>query len=175
MRIKKFRCIQCGGPKINRYTTPYVVCDFCGSLTDIDFTVGMEKWYESAPATLNYQVQKMWIMTQAQAALAAGDQRAYFALQKQFWDVYYRSFPTYLPPSIDSDLKYAIYLGYAHYRHKNAFEPKWQQYGAQQQMLQSKLQYINVGETNEGRVIEFFPTRRVLRIDNEGRNAGLLP
>jgi hypothetical protein len=37
MRIKKFTCIQCGGPKVNPYTMPYIMCDFCGSFTDIDF------------------------------------------------------------------------------------------------------------------------------------------
>ena len=144
MRIKKFRCIQCGGPKVNPYTMPYIMCDFCGSFTDIDFAVGMEKWNESAPATINYQFQKMALMSRAQMTLAAGDQRGYFAIQREYWDFYYRSFPAYLPPSIDTDLKYAIYLEIcAVSSTETAFDSKWQQYGARQQQLQSELRYLN--------------------------------
>src|SRR5688500_8808983 len=110
VRIKKFTCLSCGAPKINQYRSPYVVCDFCGSLTDIDFTVGLETWNESFFTTTGYQLQKMQIMHQCQAALANGDQRGYYQLQKSFWDLYYRTFPAYLPPSIDTDKKYAIYL-----------------------------------------------------------------
>lgn len=142
MKVKKFRCIQCGGPKINPYSTPYIVCDFCGSFTDIDFAVGMEKWNESAPVTLNYQFQKMALMSRAQMALAAGDQRGYYAIQKEYWDFYYRSFPTYLPPSIDNDKKYAIYIEVCSVSStESAFDPKWQQYGLKQQHLQAQVQF----------------------------------
>ena len=157
MRIKKFRCIQCGGPKVNPYTTPYIMCDFCGSFTDIDFAVGMEKWNESAPKTLNNQYQKMALMSRAQTALAAGDQRGYFAIQKEFWDFYYRSFPAYLPPSIDDDLKYAIYLEIcAISSTESAFDPKWQQYGAQQQQLQTELRYVNIAGQTKVESVSFF-------------------
>lgn len=140
--MKKLRCIQCGGPKINPYSTPYIVCDFCGSFTDIDFAVGMEKWNESAPVTLNYQFQKMALMSRAQMALAAGDQRGYYAIQKEYWDFYYRSFPTYLPPSIDNDKKYAIYIEICSVSStESAFDPKWQQYGLKQQHLQAQVQF----------------------------------
>ena len=60
------------------------MCDFCGAFTDIDFAVGMETWNESAPTTLNYQFQKMALMSRAQSALAAGDQRSYYNIQKEF-------------------------------------------------------------------------------------------
>lgn len=157
MRIKKFRCIQCGGPKVNPYRTPYIMCDFCGSFTDIDFAVGMETWNESAPTMLNYQFQKMTLLSRAQEALAAGDQRGYFAIQKEYWDLYYSSFPAYLPPSIDTDLKYAIYLEIcAVSSTESAFDTKWQRYGAQQQRLQAALQYVTIGGQTKVETESFF-------------------
>ena len=40
MRLKKFVCYRCGAPKINSYTKPYIVCDFCGTLMDLDWAIG---------------------------------------------------------------------------------------------------------------------------------------
>ena len=152
---------------------PYIMCDFCGSFTDIDFAVGMDKWNESAPVTMNYQFQKMALMSRAQGALAAGDQRGYFGIQKEYWDFYYRSFPAYLPPSIDTDLKYAIYLEMcAVSSTESAFDPKWQQYAAKQQQLQASLQYVQAGgqmkveSTSFFRLAEFF-----VSITREGMQA----
>lgn len=157
MRVKKFRCIQCGGPKLNPYTTPYVVCDFCGSLTDIDFTNGMEKWNESLPRTLNYQFQKMSLMSRCQAALSIGDQRSYFALQKEYWDLYYRSFPDYLPPSIDTDQKYAIYIEIcALSSTESAFDPKWHDHAASQAKLQAAVTFSEVGGRKLAESVSFF-------------------
>lgn len=173
MRIKKFRCIQCGGPKVNSYSSPYIMCDFCGAFTDIDFAVGMETWNESAPTTLNYQFQKMAIMSRAQAALAAGDQRTYYRIQKEFWDLYYRSFPAYLPPTIDNDKKYAIYLEVcAVSSTESAFDPKWQQYGMQQQTLQASIRYTSSSEGTKAESTSFFRLAEFFAsITKEGMNA----
>lgn len=173
MRIKKFRCIQCGGPKVNPYSTPYIMCDFCGAFTDIDFAVGMETWNESAPTTLNYQFQKMALMSRAQSALAMGDQRGYYAIQKEFWDFYYRSFPAYLPPSIDTDKKYAIYLEIcAVSSTESAFDPKWQQYGVQQQTLQAAIRYTSSAEGTKAETQSFFRLADFFAaITKEGMNA----
>ena len=149
------------------------MCDFCGAFTDIDFAVGMEAWNESAPKTLNYQFQKMALMSRGQVALGSGDPRSYYNIQKEFWDFYYRSFPAYLPPSIDTDKKYAIYLEIcAVSSTESAFDPKWQQYGAKQQQLQAAVQYTNSGgkttvETSSFfRLAEFFAS-----ITKEGMDA----
>ncbi|MEQ1764364.1 MAG: hypothetical protein ABL984_14630 [Pyrinomonadaceae bacterium] len=133
------------------------MCDFCGAFTDIDFAVGMETWNESAPTTLNYQFQKMAIMSRAQGALAAGDQRSYYNIQKEFWDFYYRSFPAYLPPSIDTDKKHAIYLEIcAVSSTESAFDPKWQEYGVQQQHLQAAIRYSSSAEGTKAESSSFF-------------------
>ena len=172
VRIKKFRCIQCGGPKVNPYSSPYIMCDFCGAFTDIDFAVGMEAWNESEPTTLNYQFQKMAIMSQAQGALAAGDQRSYFNIQKEFWDFYYTSFPAYLPPSIDTDKKYAIYLEIcAVSSTESAFDPKWQQYAVQQQTLQGSIRYSSSAEGTKAESASFFRLAEFFAsITKEGMN-----
>lgn len=144
MRVKKFRCIQCGGPKINRYTTPYIMCDFCGVLTDIDFAIGIEKWNANVGTTLQYQIRKADLMSRSQAALGPGDRDGYYHLQREYWDIYYRSFPAYLPPTIDTDEKYAVYLEVCSVSSvESGLDPKWQKYAAHQQMLQSAVKFVH--------------------------------
>lgn len=143
MRVKKFRCMQCGGPKINSYTTPYIVCDFCGTLTDIDFAIGVETWEQDKGTTLRYQTQKGDLMSRSQAALGRGDRDGYYHLQREYWDIYYRAFPAYLPPTIDTDEKYAVYLEVCAVSSvESGFDPKWQKYAAHQQLLQSGVKFV---------------------------------
>ncbi|HYJ89804.1 MAG TPA: hypothetical protein VEV84_00720 [Pyrinomonadaceae bacterium] len=164
MRIKKFSCINCGGPKINEYTLPYIMCDFCGSFTDIDFAVGMDKWNESALSTVGYQFRKMQIMGQAQAALARGDRKEYFSRQWEFWNDYYQSFPAYLPPTINNDLKYRLYLEVCSQSStESAFEPKWQQYNLRQQQLQAAVQFNQNGLERKAESSSFFALAEFFR------------
>lgn len=157
VRIKKFSCINCGAPKVNEYILAYIMCDFCGSFTDIDFAVGMDKWNESALNTVNYQFRKMQLMSQAQGALARGDRSGYHGIQREFWDFYYRSFPAYLPPTIDTPNKYGLYLEIcAESSTESAFDPKWQQYGATQQQLQAAVQYQQSGFERKAESSSFF-------------------
>lgn len=141
------------------------MCDFCGAFTDIDFSVGMDKWNESALNTAGYQLRKIQIMSQAQAALASGDRGSYCKLQWEFWDLYYRSFPAYLPPTIDTPDKYGLYLEIcAESSTDSAFDEKWQQYGARQQQLQAEVQYQVYGAERRAesssffRLVDFFVT-----------------
>lgn len=157
MRIKKFRCIQCGGPKVNPYTTPYIVCDFCGSFTDIDFAVGIETWNENAATTAGYQLKKMELMTRSQNALARRDRDEYYRLQYEYWDFYYRSFPAYLPPTIDTGEKYALYLEICAVSSvESAFDPKWQTRATEQQHLQNAVQYLQIGGATKAESASFF-------------------
>lgn len=141
VRIKKFTCIRCGGPKVNPYFMPYIMCDFCGSLTDIDFTVGMEKWNESTFNQVWYTVKKMMFASNAQNALSRGDKDAYYLGQLEYWDFYYKTFPAYLPPTAADPKIYKTYIQVcAESSTITAFETKWQVYGAEQQALQAKVQ-----------------------------------
>ncbi|RPI17987.1 MAG: hypothetical protein EHM58_07120 [Ignavibacteriae bacterium] len=110
MRIKKFTCINCGAPKVNEYKSPYIMCDYCGSFTDIDFSIGMDTWNQSAVTTISYQFNKLEMANKMQYAMQAGDKAKYSTLQREYWDYYYRTYPAYLPPSIDTAMKYKLYL-----------------------------------------------------------------
>ena len=157
MRIKKFSCITCGGPKVNEYVLPYIMCDFCGSFTDIDFAVGMDKWNESAINTVGYQFRKAQTRGQAQSALARGDRKEYFSRQWEFWNDYYHTFPAYMPPTIDNDEKYRLYLEVcAQSSTESAFDPKWQQYNARQQQLQAGVRYVVNGFERKAESSSFF-------------------
>jgi hypothetical protein len=126
------------------------MCDFCGSFTDIDFSVGMDTWNESAGTTINYQLRKMDLITRAQNALVRGDRQQYYDLQREYWDFYYRAFPAYLPPTIDTPEKYALYIEVcAESSLESGFDPKWQQYSVIQANLQSAVRYVQ----SEGRTV----------------------
>lgn len=170
MRIKKFRCIQCGGPKVNPYTTPYIMCDFCGSFTDIDFAVGIEAWTHDQATTTQYQIRKMDLMQKSQAALAMGNREKYYEFQREFWDYYYRTFPAYLPPTIDTPKKYELYLEVCAVSSvESGFDPKWQQYAAQQQQLQNNLRYVNLNGQTKAESQSFFTLAEYfVRITREG-------
>lgn len=157
MKIKKFTCVNCGAPKVNPYKSPYIMCDYCGSFTDIDYTLGLDKWNESTVKTLNYQATKIALMNKIQAALQRGDKEQYYSLQKDFWDYYYRTFPAYLPPSIDDGYKYRDYIDVcAESSTEYGFDPKWQEYGVKQQQLQNALTYYNDGTGNKVESTGFF-------------------
>ena len=81
MRIKKFTCINCGAPKVNKYKLPYIVCDFCGSFTDIDYTVGFDVWNEDPVKTEKYKSSKIQFVTKAQNALQRNAKEEYYKLQ----------------------------------------------------------------------------------------------
>jgi hypothetical protein len=149
------------------------MCDFCGSFTDIDFAVGIETWTQDQATTLNYQATKMALMEKSQAALALGNREKYYEFQREFWDFYYRTFPAYLPPTIDTPEKYSLYLEVCAVSSvETGFDPKWQQYGQHQQQLQNGLQYINVNGQTKAEARSFFTLAEFfIRITREGMRA----
>lgn len=86
------------------------MCDYCGSFTDIDFTLGLNFWNQQPLKTLGYMFNKMEFAAKIRAAMQRQDEKEYWNLQHQYWDYYYRTYPAYLPPSIDTGEKYAMYL-----------------------------------------------------------------
>ena len=157
MRIKKFTCINCGAPKVNEYKSPYIMCDFCGSFTDIDFTLGMNFWNQSAVKNIGYAFNKMDYMSRLESAMKIGDKQEYHRLQRGYWDYYYRTYPAYLPPSIDDGYKYRDYLDVcADSSTESAFEPKWGELARQQQALQQELQYYSTPQGTKVQSEGFF-------------------
>lgn len=162
--------MQCGGPKINPYTTPYIMCDFCGAFTDIDFAIGIETWEQDKGTTLKYQMRKADLMSRSQTALSQGNRDAYYHLQREYWDFYYRSFPAYLPPTIDTDEKYAVYLEVCAVSSvESGFDPKWQKYAAHQQLLQNSVKFGQVnGQTKADRETFFALAEYFVGVTREG-------
>ncbi|HMV13871.1 MAG TPA: hypothetical protein PKK18_05510 [Chitinophagales bacterium] len=142
MKIKKFSCSQCGAPKINPYTLPYIICDFCGAFTDIDFSVGMEAWNKDPKRTNKYNQAKIHFENKLAEQLGKNDKAAYQETQYKYWDVYYDAFPEYLPPSINTDEKYSAYLEVCAISSTDAvFDPKWSAKAGEQALLQKAVTY----------------------------------
>ncbi len=146
MKIKKFKCINCGAPKVNPYKMPYIVCDYCGSFTDIDYTVGLDTWKESTIKTGVYMFNKVEFNYKLQAAMQAQDEKRYWQLQHEYWDYYYKTYPPYLPPSIDTPEKYTMYIKLcADMSLKSATDQGIADKQRDMQNIQRFLQYKKVG------------------------------
>jgi hypothetical protein len=122
---------------------------------------------------MQYQARKMELLERSQAAVALGNREKYAEFQREFWDLYYRTFPAYLPPSIDTSEKYRLYLDVCVISSVDSgFDPKWRQYGAHQEMLQSSSQYENVNGQTKAEASSFFILADFfIRITREGMSA----
>jgi len=157
MKIKKFTCINCGAPKINEYKSPYVVCDYCGSFTDVDYTLGLDFWKENPERTQTYQMKKIELFGRMNIALQNKNEDEYRKFQYEFWDYYYKTYPEYLPPSIDNEQKYNLYLKIcADSSTKYIFNPVWGNKGAELNRLQQQLTYYKTGSESKVNTNCFF-------------------
>jgi len=110
MKVKKFTCHQCGAPKITPYKNPYIICDFCGNMIDVDYTAGIEVWNKSAEHTNEYQRKKLIFEANSSQYALNKNEEAYRKEQYAYWDFYYKHYPEYLPPSIPKGEKYELFL-----------------------------------------------------------------
>ncbi len=142
MKIKKFNCIQCGAPKINPYASPYIVCDFCGAFTDIDFEQGLDAWNKNPKRTQKYTEEKVNYETALAQLFGKGDKNNYLKTQFAYWDFYYQMYPEYLPPSIQTEEQYKLYIAICADSSTNAaFDEKWAEKARKQTELQQKISY----------------------------------
>lgn len=157
MRIKKFTCINCGAPKVNEYKSPYVVCDYCGSFTDVDYTLGLDFWKEDPAKTEVYKAKKIELAHRMAYAINTGNKEEYHKLEQYFWQYYYYTFPQYLPPSIDNDDKYKLYIKIcADSSTSYAFDKSWEQKNLRLGQLQQSLSYYKVGAESKVNSNGFF-------------------
>jgi len=157
MKIKKFICINCGAPKINEIKSPYVVCDYCGSFTDIDYTLGLDFWNADSATTLEYQYKKIEITGRMNNCLQKNERKKYRKIQLEYWDFYYKTFPVYLPPSIDTNEKYGLYLEVAAESSTDyAFDPAVKIKNVELNGLQGKLTYYQSGFSTKVESKSFF-------------------
>ncbi len=110
MKIKKFSCHRCGAPKVNAYKNPYVVCDYCGEMIDVDYAAGLEVWNHSEEHTNKYLQMKQKFETNSARYAKQKNKEAYRKEQYDYWDFYYTHYPEYLPPSIPKGEKYKLFI-----------------------------------------------------------------
>ncbi len=110
MRIKKFTCYHCGAPKVNHYENPYIVCDYCGFMIDVDYAAGLQVWNHSAEHTNKYLEMKRNFETNSAKYLKQKNKEAYWQEQYNYWDFYYIHYPEYLPPSVPKGEKYKLFI-----------------------------------------------------------------
>jgi DNA-directed RNA polymerase subunit RPC12/RpoP len=170
VKIKKFTCISCGAPKVNPYKSPYIMCDYCGSFTDIDFTLAMDLWNERTEANLEFVNAKADFHSKMTVAYEKKDKQDYLKLQKDFWNYYYKTFPYYLPPSLDNESKYNTYLNIcAESGTDAAFDGKWAVYANEQNALLEKLVYELPGDGPKVQTDKFFNLAEFfIKITKEG-------
>jgi DNA-directed RNA polymerase subunit RPC12/RpoP len=110
MLVKKFTCHHCGAPKVNSYKNPYIVCDYCGFMIDVDYTAGLQVWNHSEEHTARYVEMKQKFETNSAKYLKQKNKEAYRKEQYNYWDFYYTHFPEYLPPTIPAGEKYNLFI-----------------------------------------------------------------
>jgi DNA-directed RNA polymerase subunit RPC12/RpoP len=110
MRVKKFSCYHCGAPKVNPYKNPYIVCDYCGYMIDVDYTAGLQVWNHSEEHTSKYVQMKQKFETNSTKYLKEKNKDAYWKEQFNYWDFYYKHYPEYLPPSVSKGEKYQLFI-----------------------------------------------------------------
>ena len=110
MRLKKFVCNRCGAPKVNTYVNPYIVCDFCGTLTDIDYAMGYEADNKSQEETQKYVEDIRNFETQSSIFLYKKDRENYYTTQYEYWDCFYSHYSKLLPSTVNTKEKYELYV-----------------------------------------------------------------
>ena len=158
MKVKKFVCSACGAPKINEYKSPYIVCDFCGSFVDMDLSLGMKVWSNDPKRVKAYQHKKIKIEARLAELRQKKNKDEYYKLQYEYWDMYYRVYPEYLPPTIHfEDQHYAAYIDVcADSSTEAAFSAKYNTTVNQQNIYQQQLEYYTEGNVTRVRGDGFF-------------------
>ncbi|MBN1185063.1 MAG: hypothetical protein JXB49_22445 [Bacteroidales bacterium] len=110
MFVKKFICSQCGAAKVNSYKNPYVVCDYCGNMIDVDYSAGYEVWTHDEAHTQKYLRMKEQFKQNMTRYLSQNNEKKYWEEQFKYWDFYYQHFPEYLPPTVSPGEIYRLYI-----------------------------------------------------------------
>ena len=110
MKIKKFDCHHCGAPKVEPYSNPYIVCDYCGFMIDVDYAAGLQVWNHSEEHTRQYVEMKQAFEINSAKYKKDNNKEAYWKEYYHYWDFYYTHYPEYLPPSIPKGEKYNLFI-----------------------------------------------------------------
>jgi predicted RNA-binding Zn-ribbon protein involved in translation (DUF1610 family) len=95
-RFKRTICPSCGAPKTRPSLTAYVYCDYCGSLSDYDFSKACEKPL-SRPGPV-YERLAAELAPEIATALANRDHDAHRAVQVKLFEAWALACPDATPP-----------------------------------------------------------------------------
>lgn len=144
MRVKKFVCYNCGAPKINPYTTPYIICDYCGAFTDYDYTVVFQDWLDHKDSS-RFVDKEGKILSKIDDAILDGDRDKVYKLKYKLRELYLRTYPSHKSPLINTEEKFKTYLElYARYETRDAFDKKIDDTRSGLQKLEKELAYYEV-------------------------------
>lgn len=100
MKVKKFICARCKAPKVTKIEKSYVICDYCASLVDVDFTTGLKEYLADPAKKEQFEMREAIMNDHANVAYENGDSEAYYNARYQYWKVYLDTFPNYILPTI---------------------------------------------------------------------------
>ena len=110
MRVRVVKCHACGGPKQLPSPTAYVYCDFCGALSDWDFSMACSKG-NALPGPA-YEALHRQLAPQIKAAVWHGDRGTVKAHYTQLFQKHIELCPSsYSPRIVDADYR-VRYLDY---------------------------------------------------------------
>lgn len=163
MKIKRFTCARCGAPKVNPYTSPYIMCDFCGNFTDIDHTMGMDVWTKDEKRTNAYNHRKLKFESDLAELLRNKKEQEYYNMQYEYWDMYYKTFPEYLPPNIQQGEVYKKFVEIGARSSTDYYfkpDPNLAKMEKKFNALQQKIKYETKGGKTVANGEAFFPFMR---------------
>ncbi len=109
MKITKFNCPTCGAAKVNPYNGPYVCCDYCGGLTDIDAVIWCKT--NNIPKRLNnFEELHHRIVAKTRKAIQENNRELYFRSQQEYFNNYYNIYPEFIPPTIAKGESFKSFL-----------------------------------------------------------------
>lgn len=110
MRIKKFNCNHCGAPKVNTYTSPWIVCDYCFHLVDVDYAASNAAWTADEVKMKEMDEAKEELDRVCSEYREQKNTEAYRKAQYQYHFKFYQAFPTLLTPTISKGPKLNAFI-----------------------------------------------------------------
>jgi ribosomal protein S27E len=156
MKVKKFICHKCGAPKVNAYEGVYVVCDYCNTIVDIDYTSSVQV------IEANPERQERWskfyyeYTIKAPQYLAEGNKKAHRQLHYDYCIEYFTAFPDSLPPNVPNGEVFEQYCqASADFMTGHAFNPNMQQLKANYEKLYAQIEYYEKNGQLKARYEQF--------------------
>ncbi len=109
MKIKKLNCPECGAAKVSPYKGPYISCDYCGTLIDID----AGNWINilnTNKRQQNLEELHHRIVAKSRKATQENNKEQYYRAQQEYWNNYYNIFPEFISPNVHKGEMFKAFL-----------------------------------------------------------------